>query len=89
METEGSHCGDGGRWDTVIVTGEGEGDTTGDEVGGGDSGGDIRRICVCVCVREYVCLCIRACMCVCVCVYTCVSFTPFRAPEDSGHTAHK
>ena len=38
--------GDGGKWDTVIVTGEGEGGTTGDEVGGGDSGNDIRGICV-------------------------------------------
>ena len=49
--------GDGGRWDTVIVTGEGEGHgTKGDEVGGGDSGGDIRGICVCVCV----CVCVSA-----------------------------
>ena len=50
--------GDGGKWDTVIVTGEGEGGTTEDEVGGGDSGGDIRGICVCVCM--YVCVCVCA-----------------------------
>ena len=50
--------GDGGRWDTVIVTGEGEGGTTGDEVGGGDSGDD-RGICVCVCVRVCVCVCVH------------------------------
>ena len=51
--------GDGGRWDTVIVTGEGEGGTTGDKVGGGDSGGDIRGICVCVCVHISVTVCVN------------------------------
>ena len=52
--------GDSGRWDTVIDTEEGEGGTTGDEVGGADSGCDIRGICVCVCV----CVCVRVCVCV-------------------------
>ena len=44
--------GDGGRWNTVIVTGEGEGGTIEDVVLSVrvESGSDIRGVCVCVCM---------------------------------------